>query len=207
MEEKKVVSFRTFACFSVYVFLKWFEFLQRFLYRTENGTHRTQYNEKNSTSKIATKKPNENERKITLRRPDVRLLLDDFHHFSFAPLHFVEDFFLALSQHTIYCQMNKQKKSSTHRHALTVHRDEKKKKKTFHIELLYFAKCCKISHTIIIFIWRVLCETAAFNELTDENSAHRANKITHHDWTKKEKMMRERERENEKCSLALRQYY
>lgn len=61
---------------------------------------------------------------------------------------------------------------------------------------LFLQNVGKCSHTIIIFIWRVPYETvvtvaaaAAFNDLTDENSVHRANKITHHNWKKKWKII------------------
>lgn len=61
------LSVCVFVCMSV--FLKLFEFMQRFLYCTENGTQYSHGTTKNSTNKIATtteiKTYNENERKIT----------------------------------------------------------------------------------------------------------------------------------------------
>lgn len=135
------------------------------IYYTENGTHNTQ-----STSKIATT-TKQCERKEEKLRSDGQMLDFCCVILTISLLHLfilLINFSRSISIHNLLAnEASERKKNHTGTRLPFI--ETKKENKTFHIELLYFAKCCNISHTIIIFIWRVLyVAVAAFNELTDE---------------------------------------
>lgn len=170
-----------------------FEFLQWFLSRTENGAHGRQHTVQQESNKIAT---------TTLRRPDVRFLLGDFHHFSFAPLHFVENIF------SLYLHIK------SHRHALTVHRDENTKKERGrdipYTELLYFAKCFNdLTYDPHFYLTNTLCLCARrwrrlMNWLMKIRSIAQIKLLITIEWWNEKKMMQNIE--NERANNIAPQY-